>query len=100
MSKKHRNPRVALPADMEDITNSLKKRAVEMCKTLNHTLGAWQPAKKKWGKGAVQAYCPSCFCQIIVVPRGSLRIGSTSLQHALPAITGDAPFEECDPVRR
>ena len=84
----------------EDVLVALQARAVELSEQQQHSLGEWQPAKKKWGKGAKQAWCPSCAGVVIVLPYGGeahVGKGGRSMRD-MPAIIGDAVFEKCEAV--
>lgn len=90
----------AVPA--ATIVSILQVRAEEICGGKDHRIGTWRPAKKKWGKGALQAYCPDCASTVIVLPNGGTAHIDPFLQgkerrvaESFPAIIGDAIFEDC-----
>jgi hypothetical protein len=80
-------------ASGEAVRAALEARAVTLSKINLHRLSSWQPAKKKWGKGAKQAWCPDCCGAVIVLPYGSPR-GPQRYQKN-PMIMGDLVFEVC-----
>ena len=97
MSKRSKR-RAAHPVDGTAIVMTLQRRGMEIAALLAHELGPWQTAKRKWGKGATAAWCPRCAGTVIVLPYGSSKTGSTSIQRSSPTLTGDALFEVCDGV--
>lgn len=78
------------------LVETLQVRAEELAHAQAHVLGVWQTAKRRWGKGATQAWCPDCCAVAIVLPWGGSKHASTKLQASMPAIVGDAVFEPCE----
>ena len=101
MSRKHQRKRpsggeVVIPADA--LVATLQRRGKAIAEQMAHQMGPWQAAKRKWGKGATCCWCPRCAATVIVLPYGSNKTGSTSIQRSAPALTGDALFEVCDGI--
>lgn len=96
-NKKHRVKRGQWKQQMadlpiEDLVTTLKARAEELSKMMAHTLGPWKSAKRKHGKGAVQAFCPHCASQVLLLPYGGPSVGRS------PALCGDALEDVCDVI--
>lgn len=89
--KKHK----ATPTAANGVLYTLQARAEELAEAQHHTLSHWQPAKRKWGKGSMVAWCTVCADEAIVLPWGGTRHAHTTLQRSLPAIVGEAVFEAC-----
>jgi len=70
---------------------ALQTRAVERCGPLGHTLGPWNPAKKKHGVHAMKAVCLQCGEPAFIMP-----YHCHSAPHPqVPAIKGDILFHLC-----
>lgn len=83
--------------DTDVIVKILKTRAVQLADDYYHTLSKFSPAKKVYGRGAVQSWCVHCNAGVLVLPRGTIAAtngarGSTPN----PVMLGEAVFEYCD----
>ena len=72
----------------------LQRRAEEMCTLNGHSMSVWQPAKKRFGKGALKTLCEMCGAQIVAMPYGEpgARI---NVVRDNPGLLGDALTKAC-----
>lgn len=95
MSKRrHRQVRKEAEVPTPILIAALERRAQTFAFAHAHRLTAWQAAKRKWGRGARQSWCPVCNMVAIVIPYGSDKACVRYPKN--PTITGDAVFEECE----
>lgn len=92
MSK--RKSRTQTPLDWDALKGALQVRAEELTGFHWHRLGHWHSAKRRHGKGAIQAECPTCRKRVVVMPGGCDL--TVKKWQEYPAITGSAVFEACD----
>lgn len=72
----------------------LQARAEERGTERGHVFGVWQPAKKRFGKGAVKTLCETCGMQAVAMPYGEAS-SKVKLTRENPGILGEALVEGC-----
>ena len=72
----------------------LTKTAMERGTAQGHTFGAWQTAKRRFGKGALKAICELCGMQVMALPYGDTSANVAVIRHN-PGLQGAALTEPC-----
>ena len=76
----------------------LTKTAVERGTAKGHTFGAWQTAKRRFGKGAVHTICELCGMQVVAMPHGDASANIAVVRYN-PGLQGAALTEPCVSTR-
>ena len=85
-----------LPATL--VLPVITARATERGTARGHTFGAWQPAKRRFGKGAVHTICELCGMQVVAMPHGDASANIAVVRYN-PGLQGAALTEPCVSTR-
>ena len=72
----------------------LTKTAVERGTAKGHTFGAWQTAKRRFGKGAIHTICELCGMNAVALPYGDAS-ATVAVVRYNPGLHGAALTEPC-----
>ena len=86
--KKHNKP-VELDRTLTALYDTATLRTQEM----GHTIGRWEPAKKKHGIGSMKCMCHQCGQGVVVIPYYWYKHDNKEIR--VPAMKGDALFFRC-----